>query len=110
MKNIGAIAALLGGLFLVAAVFRDDGDSPKPPPDKQDVLDIAYHVDRIGRVKILREMASMEFENDPAQAAWHNQQTDALRATAFEPYVDKLSDALVAGTVAEFAEELDRGE
>ena len=109
MKASAALAAVIGGIIIL---FAASGKLPAPeppapePPEKADVLTQAYSADRTGRIAILRELDTREFDNDQQKADWHNEQTDALRATAFKPYIDALAQHLVDGTVAQFADEL----
>ena len=103
MRVFGGLLFAAGGLLLVFGLT----DSINPDPIASDVLAQAYATDRAGRVATLHEMADTEFNSDAEAAEWHNEQMAALRERAFAPYIDRLSAALVAGTVAELADELE---
>jgi hypothetical protein len=106
MRVFGGLLFAAGGLLLVFGL--PDSINPDPPePIASDVLAQAYATDRAGRVATLHEMADTEFNSDAEAAEWHNEQMAALRERAFAPYIDRLSSALVAGTVAELADELE---
>jgi len=106
MRVFGGLIFAAGGLLLVFGL--PDSINPDPPePIASDVLVQAYATDRAGRVATLRKMADIEFNSDAESAEWHNEQMAALRKRAFAPYIDRLSAALVDGTVAELADELE---
>lgn len=104
MKAFGGLLFAAGGLLLLVFGLPD---SINPDPIASDVLAQAYATDRAGRVATLREMAATEFSSDVAAAEWHNEQMAALRKRAFSPYIDRLSESLVDGTVAQLADELE---
>jgi len=102
--KFGLALLAAGGLLLLFGF----PDSVNPGPDEpEDVLSAVHAADRIGRVEILRELATKEFDSDQAKATWHNEQMAELREFRERPYLDALAQHLVDGTVADFADELD---
>jgi hypothetical protein len=105
MKTAAGLA-MAGGLLIILAAGRG---LPGPDPGSADVLDAVHQADRAGRVRILRELANKEFGSDQQKADWHNEQMDELRESREVPYIDELAARIMAGTVSEFADELERG-
>ena len=100
--TLAALAALIGGLLLII-----DLPTPGPTPTPiTDVLGQCHTADRASKARILLEMADKEFADDAEQAEWWNSEVDAARAEDMQPFVDQLSEAIVAGTVRELGESL----
>ena len=106
-QSIAAICCLAGGWLLLG------GKLPTPEPDKpvaEDVLSKCYEADRKTKVFLIREMASKEFPNDQRQAEWWNEQIDEARQRDFQPFVDAVSEAIVAETLPALADSLEVAE
>jgi len=77
-----------------------------PPAPPADVLGECYVADRASTVRILTEMAGKEFADDAELMDWFNAACDDARVEDYQPFIDSLSDAIVAGEVLKFAESL----
>lgn len=104
-----AAAAVAVWLLLSGGGVQPPGPEPGPGPEPVviDPLSECHQRDRASKVRILREMASREFANDPEQAKWHNEQIDAARKDDFRPYVDAVAEAIVSGTLEALADKLE---
>jgi len=101
------IIAILG--LILGGFIQFGGGIPwpiVPPAPPADVLGECYVADRASTVRILTEMAGKEFADDAEQADWFNAECADARADDFQPFIDSLTDAIVAGEVLEFAESL----
>ncbi len=102
MIRLQVVAMLVGGLLLVYG-----GGAPGPGPDSvPDVLGICHAADRDSKVRLLREMADTEFASNTAQADWWNGEIATARAADFAPFVDAVSEAIVADNLADLADRL----
>ena len=103
MRQLAITLCFLGAAVVVFAQTRGLGGGSEP----EDVLGAVHQFDRAGRVRIIREMISTDFETDRERADFHNQQMEALREERERPYVDALAHHLANGTAAEFADALE---
>lgn len=81
------------------------------PLVRNDVLQQSYDADRITQVAVLRDYAAQGFKNDDAgreQATkWFNENRFRNRPADFRPYTSAVTDHFAAGTLAQFADELE---
>ena len=101
-NTIAALIAIIGGTIL-SGVVPWPIVPPSPPAD---VLGGCYVSDRASTVRILTEMAGKEFSDDAELMDWFNAACDDARVTDYQPFIDSLSDAIVAGEVLKLAESL----
>lgn len=105
---LAAAAVAVWLLLSGGGVQPGPGPNPVPPePVVADPLAECHQRDRASKVRILREMASREFANDPEQAKWHNEQIDAARKEDYRPYVDAVAEAIIDGTLNALADKLE---
>lgn len=83
------------------------GTDPKPTP-AVDVLSQCYEADRATKVGLIREMATKEFPNPQAQVDWWNESVETARKSDFQPFIDAVSEAIVAEKLPELADQLEQ--
>ncbi len=103
MIRLQVVALLVGGLLLV---YGGGAPGPDDVPVWDDVLGICHAADRDSKVRLLREMADTEFASNTAQADWWNGEIATARAADFAPFVDAVSEAIVADNLADLADSL----
>jgi hypothetical protein len=106
-KAVALIAAGLGG-----GVWWAGGIPIGPGPVvRNDVLQQSYDADRVTQAAVLRDYAAQGFKNDDAgrEAAtkWFNENRFRNRPADFRPYTSAVTDHFAAGTLAQFADELE---
>ena len=93
--------AFFAGVVLLAWNLRGDARPPQP----SDCLSEAYTADRVERVAMLRELATLDL-SDAQKAEWHLEHSREVIQKAFKPYLDALAVHLHEDTVQQFADEL----
>ncbi len=108
---VGGVAAGLVVSFL-GGVWSAGGWQIGPRPVvRNDVLQQSYDADRITQAAVLRDYAAQGFKNDDAGRAaatkWFNDNRFRNRGPDFRPYTSAVTDHFAAGTLAQFADELE---
>ncbi len=99
MKWLGLCLTLAGVVVLLPR-----NATPDRAPD---LLTQIYRVDRKARVAMLRDLATREFSDNEKTAEWHNEQSREILRSAFQPYLDIVSQSLVDGSVGDLADSWD---
>ncbi len=99
MKWLGLCLTLAGVVVLLPR-----NATPDRAPD---LLTQIYRVDREARVAMLRDLATREFADDAKKAEGHNEQSREIFRSAFQPYLDPVSQSLADGSVGNLAESWD---
>ena len=80
-------------------------------PGRDDVLSQAYDADRVTQIAVLRELAAQGFKNDDSgreqATTWFNENRFRNRPADFRPYTSAVTDNFAAGTLEQFAVELE---
>ncbi len=105
-----AVALIVAGA--VAGVYAAGGIPIGPGPVvRNDVLQQSYEADRVTQAAVLRDYAAQGFKNDDAgrEAAtkWFNENRFRNRPADFRPYTSAVTDHFAAGTLSQFADELE---
>lgn len=102
----GLVVSFLGGVWSTGG--WQIGPSPVV---RNDVLQQSYDADRITQAAVLRDYAAQGFKNDDAGRAaatkWFNDNRFRNRGPDFRPYTSAVTDHFAAGTLAQFADELE---
>jgi len=83
---------------------------PKPEPvlTITQVLDKCYEADRLSKIAVLKGIASSEFASDKAKLDWINSESETRRIADFQPYTNRVAEAIDAGKTTELAEQLEK--
>lgn len=80
-------------------------------PGRDDVLSQAYDADRVTQIAVLKDMAAQGFKNDDSgreqATTWFNENRFRNRPADFRPYTSAVTDNFAAGTLEQFAVELE---
>ncbi len=109
----GAKAVALIVCGALAGIYAAGGVEVGPGPVvRNDVLQQSYDADRITQIAVLRDYAANGFTNDDAgresATKWFNENRFRNRPADFRPYTSAVTDHFAAGTLAKFADELER--
>jgi hypothetical protein len=93
----------------------------QPASDKDDVDEVVtvierlpetlqdfYAKDQSSKAKILRDISTMEFPDDPAKLKWFNDQSASRLAEDSKPVIDDLAEIIHSGKTLEAAEALEQ--
>ena len=106
---ISAVLCVAGGAVLLYDDGADVVPVPVPPIVQTDPLTVAQTLERAAEVSMLRELAGREFPNDREKMEWINSERKALLTESHIPYTDAIAEAIIAGTVAELADQVEGG-
>lgn len=102
----GLVVSYLGGVWHAGGWQIGPG-----PIVRNDVLQQSYEADRATQVAVLRDYAAQGFKNDDAgrvaATKWFNDNRFRNRPSDFKPYTSAITDHFAAGTLAQFADELE---
>ena len=86
-----------------------DPVAPQPQPTQSisKVLDSCYAADRLSKIAVLKGIGTTEFPTDKAKLEWINSDSEKRRIADFQPYVDRVAEAIFAGKTAELAKALE---
>jgi hypothetical protein len=89
----------------------DDKDDDRPvviePISK--VLAKCYEADRVSKIAILKGLTANEFASDQAKLEWINSESEKRRIADFQPYADRMAEAIVDSTTEKMAKALEAG-
>jgi len=82
---------------------------PKPEPvlTITQVLDNCYQADRLSKIAVLRGIGATEFASDRAKLDWINSESETRRIADFQPYTNRVAEAIDAGKTTDLAEQLE---
>jgi hypothetical protein len=91
---------------------NDDGkddDRPVVIEPISKVLAKCYEADRVSKIAILKGLTANEFADDSAKLEWINSESEKRRIADFQPYADRMAEAIVDGKTREMAKALEAG-
>ncbi|AMV31292.1 hypothetical protein VN12_04190 [Pirellula sp. SH-Sr6A] len=68
-----------------------------------------YEADRVSKIAIMKGITANTFADDQAKLEWINRESETKRIADFQPYVDRLSEAIDTGKTEELAKALEAG-
>jgi hypothetical protein len=91
---------------------QDDGkddDRPIVVEPISKVLAKCYEADRVSKIAILKGLTANTFNDDSAKLEWINSESEKRRIADFQPYADRMAEAIVDGKTEEMAKQLEAG-
>lgn len=103
------VAAVLAYFAFVNKQPSVDPVVPQPQPTQSisKVLDSCYAADRLSKIAVLKGIGTTEFPTDKAKLEWINSESEKRRIADFQPYVDRVAEAIFAGKTAELTKALE---
>jgi hypothetical protein len=81
--------------------------TPQPTQSISKVLDSCHAADRLSKIAVLKGIGATEFPTDKAKLEWINSESEKRRIADFQPYVDRVAEAIFAGKTADLAKALE---
>lgn len=107
---LAAVLLCCGGVFLI---LPDSAVDPVVDPIVDpvvvvaDPLSVAHRAIRVAEVRMLRELATREFNSDKAKLDWINSERTEISKSCNAPYTDAIAEAIVAGTIESLANQIE---